>query len=155
MTFNEMRLETVRIAQNLQKRGFNSHLAFGFMTDNSVHLASVLLASICIACPIVPLHTMLSKSEIIRILEKTKPTAIFCDAFVYNELNEALKSLKWDIKIFTMEGRIGGVDPIENLLIETGNENNFRFVNLCTQSDYIEIYFFYIKMFEFLINDNF
>lgn len=127
MTFDEMRLETIRIAQNLQKRGFQSRQVFNFMTANSEHLVPVFFASICLACPVVPLHPMLSKDEIVRIFTKTKPTVVFCDVNAFNETNEALKELEWEVKVFTFGGQIDGVEPIENLLVESGNENEFRY----------------------------
>lgn len=128
MTFHEMRLETIRVAQNLQKRGFKSHQVFSFIAANSEHLVPVFLASICLACPVVPLHTMLSKDEIVRIWVKTKPTVVFCDTNSYHEMNEALKELKWNVKVFTFGGQIGGVESVENLLVETSDENNFKYV---------------------------
>lgn len=125
MTHHEMWLETVRVAQNLQKRGFKSREVFGFMAAKSDHLAAMILASFCLACPIAPLHPMLSKQEIARILAKTKPSVIFCDADLYHQLNEAMEELTFNVIIFTIGGKIDDVEPIENLLVETGDEKNF------------------------------
>lgn len=125
MTYYEIWLETVRVAQNLQKRGFKSRQVFGFMAASSDHLASIISASFCLACPIVPLHPMLSKKEIVRVFAKTKPSVIFCDSDVYHQLNAALKELNFDVKVFTIGEQIDGLEPIENLLVETGYEKNF------------------------------
>lgn len=129
MTYHDMRMETIRVAQNLEKRGFKSHQVFGFMAGNSEHLVSAFLASICLACPVVPLHPMLSRDEIIHVLLKTKPTVVFCDVSAFVEMNKALKELNRGVKVFTFGGQIRGIEPIENLLIATGNETDFTYVS--------------------------
>lgn len=126
MTFHTMRLETIRVAQNLLKRGFKSHQSISFMAAHSEHLVPAFLASLCLACPVVPLHPMLSKDEIVRTWMKTKPLAVFCDADVCTEIKESLKELAWDVKVFTFRGKIDGFEPVENLLIETDNEHEFK-----------------------------
>lgn len=95
------------------------------MTVNSDYLTSVALASIFLACPINPLHSILSKDEIIRSLKKVEPTVIFCDIECYNQIDEALKEMKLNVKIFTLGGKIGDSEPIEDLLAETGTEESF------------------------------
>lgn len=120
-----MRLETIRIAQNLQKRGLKSRQVIGFMAGINGDLASTLLASFCLACPIAPLHPMLTTHEIVRNLKKSKPAIIFCDSNVYNQLKNALNELEFDVKVFTFGGNIDGVETVKNLLLETGDESKF------------------------------
>lgn len=124
MTYHEIWLETVRAAQNLQKRGYARDV-FGFMADDTDHLVSIILASFCLACPIAPLHPMLSKKEIINVLTKVKPSVMFCNASVYKQLSEAIDELTFTVKVFTIGETIEGVEPIENLLTETGEEKSF------------------------------
>lgn len=126
MTFDDLRLESIRAAQNLQRRGFLSHQVFGFLARNSDHLASILIASICLACPIAPMHPMLSKQEIVRFLAKTKPTVIFCDASSWCQLNEALEELNLNVKVFTFGEKVDGLERVEDLLMETGEESSFK-----------------------------
>lgn len=145
MTFSEIRMEAIRIAQNLQNRGYKPREVFSFMAAHSDHLVAVFLASLCLACPVAPLHPMLTKAEIVRILTKTKPSVIFCDVNVYGKMNEALKELKKDVKVFTFGGKIDGAEPVENLLNETGDENNFQYV-FCSQFCFqTHDFFFLIK----------
>lgn len=107
------------------KRGIRPREVFGFMVEHADYLSSIMLAALCLACPIAPLHPMLSKDEIIRILAKTKPTVVFCEVSACDELNKALKELPFKVKIFTFGGRIEGVEPVENLFVETGEEDRF------------------------------
>lgn len=95
------------------------------MAGNSDHLAPVFLASICLGCTIAPFDPMLSKAELVCIIGKTKPTVIFCDAHVYNQLNEALEQLNWNLTVFTFGDVIDGLESAEQLFTKTGDEDNF------------------------------
>lgn len=106
------------------------------MAGISDHVASTLVASICLACPIAPMHPMLTKDEIVRNLKKSKPVVIFCDTSAYDQLEEALKELKSNVNVFIFGKRIDGLEPAENLLIETGEENNFVLVNMNMNIEY-------------------
>lgn len=102
MTFDDLRLETIRAAQNLEKRGYQSRQVFGFLAGDSDYLASIIMAFICSACPIAPVHPMLTKEELIRILAKIKPIVIFCDAESSDDgqLDEVLEGLKPNVNIW-------------------------------------------------------
>lgn len=117
---------TIRIAQNLLKRGFKPRDVFGILTEHSDYLVPIIVAAACLACPIAPLHPMLSKDEIVRYFLKAKPSVAFCDVGACGQLNEALKELKFNVKVFTFGGRVDDLEPVENLLVETGEENDFE-----------------------------
>lgn len=125
MTYNEIRLKTVRAAQNLLKRGFKPRDVFGFLAGSSEHLVPLMVASICLACPVAPLYSMLTKDEIVRFFLKTKPTVVFCDVSAYDQLAEALLELPFSVQVFTLGGKMNGAEPVENLFVETGEENDF------------------------------
>lgn len=118
-------MNTIRVAQNLLKRGYQPRQVFCLMANNTDHLVSIVLAAFCLVCPIATMNTLLSKEEIVRVLEKTKPTVIFCDDSAYNQLNAALKELKLNAKVFILGQPIDDLETVERLLIETGIENNF------------------------------
>lgn len=120
-----MRMETIRAAQNLHKRGFKSRDTFGFLADHSDHLVSILMASMCMACPIAPLHPMLTKDEIVNFFLATKPSVIFCDLNACDQLDKALKELPFNVQVFTFGGQVDGHEPVDNLFVETGEENGF------------------------------
>lgn len=126
MTYHELWLKTVRVAQNLQKREFGPSQVFVFMAENTDYLAPAVFASFCLACPISPLHPMLSKDEISHNLKKTKPSVVFCDVSSYNKMEEALKDAELHAKIFTFGGKSGISEPVENLFTETGVEDDFK-----------------------------
>lgn len=125
VTYDELRLKTIRAAQNLQKIGFQYKDVFSFMAVNSDNLSPIVLASFCLGCPIAPVHTTLSMAEIVESLKNTKPKAIFCDADAYHLIDEALKELPLSVPIFTFDGQVSISEPVESLFIETGTENEF------------------------------
>lgn len=126
MTFSELRLKAIRAAQNLQANGFWPHQKFCIMSIHNENLLPIVLASIGMNCPIVPLYPLLSTDEIARILTRIKPSAVFCDANLYNQMNEALNKLQFKMKVFLLDDvHFDGVESVVNLFQATGKENSF------------------------------
>lgn len=126
MTFNEIRLKSIRAAQNLQKNGFRPHEKFCFMTINNENLLPIVLASVGLACPIVPLFPILSIDEIVRILTKIKPSVLFCDASLYNHMTDAMNKLQFKMKVFLLDDvHFDNVETVMTLFQATGEENSF------------------------------
>lgn len=125
MTFNEIRLKTIRAAQNLQHRGYKPRQVFGLMARNSQHLSPIVFASFCLGCPINPLDTSLGKTELMHMLNITKPSLMFCDTDVYDLINECFKELGNNAKIITFNGKKDNSEQVEDLFVETTTENVF------------------------------
>lgn len=125
MTYHQFWMESVRAAQNLLKRGVKPRDVIGFIADYSDHLVPIMVASMCLACPMATLYVSLSKDEIVRFFRKTKPTIVFSDISACDRLAEALKELPFDVKVFTFDGHFDGFEPVEKLFVETGEENRF------------------------------
>lgn len=125
MTYDEIRIKTIRAAQNLQARGYNQKHVFGMIAANSHHVAPIFFASISNGCKINPLDPSFGKTEIIHMLGITKPVVMFCDIACYDLLNECLIELKNKAKVFTFGGQIGQSEPVENLFEETHKEHEF------------------------------
>lgn len=126
LTFDEVRLRATRAAQNLQKRGLQRRQFFGIIASNTDDLLPIFLASIGLGCPNVPLRPLLTKDEMARILKKTKPDIIFCDIDTHAKLREALFESHLNPKLFLCgRGHVDGIESVENLFIETGDECSF------------------------------
>lgn len=119
-------MKTIRAAQNLQKRGVQSHQVFSFMVNHADYLTPIVLAAMCLACPINAMHPLLSKQEIAQVLQKTKPTILFCAVDEYKRINEVLQELKVNVKVLILDGHIDGLESIEELFMETGTEHQFE-----------------------------
>lgn len=130
LTFDEIRLRAIRIAQNLQKRGLQPRQTIGILAGNSDNLLSIFLASIFMACPIVPFHPTLSNDEIVRILNETKPQILFCDDSTFDNSKQIADEFKSNVKVFTFGTEIHGTESVSDLLRETGDEGKFVWVFL-------------------------
>lgn len=100
------------------------------MVNHADHLMPIVLAAMCLACPINAMHPLLSKQEILQVLTKTKPSILFCTADEYSRINDVLKELNICIKVFILDGNIDGLHSVEVLFAETGTEKNFKYVSL-------------------------
>lgn len=125
MTFEDIRIRTIRAAQNLQARGYTPKQVFGMISANSNQVAPIFFASIAIGCLPVALDPSFGKAEIIHMLSITKPTLMFCDIACYDLLIECLAELKNEAKVFTTGGQNGRSEPVENLFKGTGKEHEF------------------------------
>lgn len=125
MTFDEIRIKTIRAAQNLRSRGYDSKQVFGIMARNSHHVAPILIASIANGCPINPLDPSFGKTEVIHMLTLLKPVLIFCDVACYDLLNECLTELGSEAKVFTFGGQKGESEAVENLFEAMHKEDDF------------------------------
>lgn len=126
MTFSELRLKAIRAAQNLRSNGFRPRQKFCFMSIHNENLLPIVLASIGMACPSVPLYPLLSTDEIVRILTRIKPSTVFCDGNLYSQLDEALKKLQFKMKVYLLDDvHIDGVESVKSLFQATGKEDSF------------------------------
>lgn len=125
LTFDEIRVTTVRAAQNLQRRGFNTKQIIGLVANNSHHVTPIVFASMCLGCPLNAMDASFGKSELIHMLNTTRPLLIFCDIDAYEATADSLNELGVSATIFTFGGSKPGTETVENLFAETGEENVF------------------------------
>lgn len=125
MTFDEIKLKTIRAAQNLQALGYNRKQVFALVARNSHHVAPITFASIGIGCPVNTIDSYFGKTELIHMLNISKPVLVFCDMDCYELVNEVLAELGNDARIFTFGGKVGRSEPVESLFRETFKEDQF------------------------------
>lgn len=115
---------TIRAAQNLQMRGYNSKQVISIISGNVPDLAPVVFASLCLGGPVNTIPTT-PKREIQRILGMTEPKLIFCEIEVFDMVKKCLQELQMDAKIFTLNGAADDAESVEVLFVETGIEDDF------------------------------
>lgn len=125
MTYNEIRMKTIRAAQNLHQRGFKSKQVYSFIVGNTDDLAPLLFATFCNGCTVNGLDPSFKKIELIHMLALTKPDVVFCDIDVYDLVIDCLNELKNCAKIFTFGGCKDGSEAVDVLFNETNNEDFF------------------------------
>lgn len=125
LTFDEIRTKMIRAAQNLQALGYNRKQVFALVARNSHHVAPITFASIAIGCPVNTIDPSFRKTELIHMLNISKPILVFCDMDCYELVNEVLAELGNNANIFTFGGKIGRSEPVESLFRETYKEDQF------------------------------
>lgn len=125
-TFEELYLNTIRAAQNLQRKGHcESKQVITIMSGNVAHLAPIVFAALCLGCPINPLDIQMEKSTVLNMIQLTRPHLVFCEIKAYDLIAEVLAELKMDTKVFTFNGSKGKSIPVETLFTKTGTEDSF------------------------------
>lgn len=125
MTNEEIRIKTIRAAQNLQKLGFQPNDVLGFMARNSHHVAPIIFAAFCLGCPINTIDPSFQKTEVMHMFSMTKPSLIFCDVDKYELMMECLESLENDSRVFTFGGTQGESILVDVLFEETFSEKDY------------------------------
>lgn len=119
-------MQTVRVAQNLQKRGYTTpNQVFGIVANNVSHLAAVVFASFCLGCPINATHAAAEKADMIYAFRITQPSVVFCEISVYDKVKKCFNEIGANVKIFTFNGVKGDSEAVENLLHATNSEDGF------------------------------
>lgn len=125
-TFDEIRLQSIRVAQNLQQRGYGlSRQTFGIIAGNESLLAAVVLGSVFLACPINTMYPTVDKEFMMYTFRITQPSVIFCDVNAYDLVKKSFEGIGKSVKIFTFNGVRGDAAAVESLLLETHNEEEF------------------------------
>lgn len=125
-TCEEIKISSIRVAQNLQRLGIETDSVIGFICRNSSTVISLVLGCCLIGAPVNPLHITFSKSKIQEIFEQTKPVLVFCDYDVYETTKNALKEINSNAMIYTLLKKVPVVPFINELLIPTGSEYHYK-----------------------------
>jgi 4-coumarate--CoA ligase len=127
-TCQEVKLASIRVAQNLRRLGIQSDDVIGFVCRNSSTVNSLIYGCVLIGAPINPLHVSFTKDKIRHMFRQTKPVLVFCDHDVFETTKEALLEMKSSAMIFTLLKKIPVVPFVNELLIPTGSEYHYKTV---------------------------
>lgn len=125
MTFDEIRIKTIRAAQNLQALGYKPKDVFTLIARNSQHVAPITFASLAIGCPINTLDPSFGRAELNHMMKITNTVLVFCDVECFELVNKCLKELGNSAKIFTFGDSAGQSESVESLFEDTHRENQF------------------------------
>lgn len=127
-TCQEVKLASIRVAQNLQRLGIQSDDVIGFVCRNSSTVLALIYGCALIGAPINPLHVSFTKDKIRHMFRQTKPVLVFCDHDLFDTTKEALLEMKSSAMIFTLLKKIPVVPYVNELLIPTGSEYHYKAV---------------------------
>nr|XP_019930946.2 probable 4-coumarate--CoA ligase 1 [Aedes albopictus] len=130
LTRGELRTRAVRIAQNLRKLfnyGEKSEEVVTIAAMGNENLIPLVVALQFLAVPYNTLYPNYTEDEIAHMMRQTQSRLVFCDASNYNTVRQASKkAVAGDVTIFTLDQLTEGARSIQELLVETGSENEFR-----------------------------
>lgn len=126
VTCDDLRVSSVRVAQNLTRLGIGADDVVGVICRNSSFLSFLVTGCVLIGAPINPLDLSFTTQDILHLFGQTKPKIVVCDLEVLEKVRGALRELKLDVKIFvTTEEKIEECSSISDLLISSGTEDSF------------------------------
>lgn len=124
-TCEQMKLNTIRVAENLTKLGVKADDVVGFICRNSENVKALVFGCIVIGAPLSSLDVMINKDDIKQMYGQTKPKLIFCDNSVYETAKTALDELQNNAKIYTILHKIEGIPFVGELFKASGTENSY------------------------------
>ncbi|KXJ82489.1 hypothetical protein RP20_CCG013480 [Aedes albopictus] len=144
VTGDEMRLKTIRIAQNLMKMGYGgSKLGTGdiftMLVRNGENTAPVAFACFALGIPVSTLDPTFTQEDLSHMLGTVKPKVIFCDNDVLDNLVGACQVADISPKIILMSERVKEYDHLETLLESTGIEEMFIPVHITDPSNHLAV----------------
>lgn len=125
LTCSEAKMSSIRVAQNLTRLGIKEDDVIGFICRNSGNVMPLIYGCTLIGAPVNPLHVSLPKESIKNMFSKTKPKLVFVDHDLFETTKEALREIKNNAMIFTLQKKIPVVPFVTELLVPTGSEARF------------------------------
>lgn len=127
LTCEELRVKSIRLAQNLTALGIKSSDVVGIICRHTHEVTIALYGCILIGAPVNPSDLSFTKNDIKHMFEQTKPKLVICDSDQVSKVREALSELRNDAKVYSISYGESSEDFLSfNELIEpTGSEDNF------------------------------
>lgn len=143
-----MRLNSIRMAQNMKAIGVGSGDVVAIVAGNHHEVAAVVFGAMALAAPINTLDpnfktganlqlngfyrnyhkislSSIIPAEITHMLALTRPKIVFCEARNIGFVREALLELDLDSQLFTIGEKVDGAEIVDDLLRKTGTEDEF------------------------------
>lgn len=126
LTCAEIRLRTIRVAQNLTRMDYGQGNIFSMAIRNEENAAPVLFACFALGIPVNTLDASFERDDLSHMLNLIRSQVVFCDRDTWPEMKVALEMTKNDAVVFIFgEGGVEGCRHVNDLLVETGTEDQF------------------------------
>lgn len=130
LTCDELRLQAIRIAQNLTKLGIGKGDVVAFNCTNSEHIYALLNGCIFIGALISSMSVMHDENDLRHFWSITEPKFVFCDTEVYVKTVNVLRSMENNATVCTLIERIDDVLFVDDVMATTGIEESFEAIKL-------------------------
>lgn len=127
LTNEEIRMKTIRAAQNIIKLGFKEGDIIAVIAKNSHNLASIIFAAFSIGLPVNTLDPTFELVEIVHMLNITQPKLVFCDRDNLETVHKSLSELHLNVPVYTFDGATSNSQSVDELLVETYVEDTFEY----------------------------
>ncbi|KAG5680288.1 hypothetical protein PVAND_009806 [Polypedilum vanderplanki] len=125
LTCGEMRNRILKIAFHLNDLELKQGDVVGVITENTENIAPVVFACFLLGLPVNPLASVMIESDIAQIYSKTKPKLIFCDEKNLKTVQNAVKIMKSEAKIYTVMEKVDGYESVTKVLEKIVNFEDF------------------------------
>ncbi|KAG5680303.1 hypothetical protein PVAND_009820 [Polypedilum vanderplanki] len=131
----ELKLMSIRVAQNLVKIGVKEDDVVGMITHQSHFTTSFILGCVFMGALPNPLDENLSESDIRIIYKQTKPKIIICDDKAIYKLESALENVDFEFVIYSTSREHEKYQSTKIFLNPTNVEENFMMPKFSKPSD--------------------
>ncbi|XP_058834539.1 probable 4-coumarate--CoA ligase 1 [Topomyia yanbarensis] len=122
----EMRLRSIRVAQNLTGLGFGKGDMAALVCSNSENLTSIALGLMIAGVPFITLPVGFNATDLGHLMGLVQPKLVICDETIHKTVLEgAGQTLKIKPVIFVIESERESVRKVDELLGDTGSEAEF------------------------------
>lgn len=126
LTCKELRVKSIRVAENLLKMEIKSNDVVGIVCGLSNEVSFLLFACIYVGATVNALDVSLGKEDYKQMFSQTLPKLVFCDSDIITTVREALTELKNDAQVLSMPCRKNEDNSnFSTLLLPTENEEKF------------------------------
>ena len=125
LTCGEIRLRTVRVAQNLTKMGFKKGDMVSLAVKNHENVAPILFGCFCIGTPMNGLDAKFNEEELHRMLGSIQPKLIICEQENLGLIQKVTGDIHIDPKFMVYGPPKDGVASVDDLFVPTGNEHTY------------------------------
>ncbi|KAG5679844.1 hypothetical protein PVAND_009381 [Polypedilum vanderplanki] len=124
-TCQDLKLSSIRVAQNLERIGVEVDDIVGIISKQSHFATSIIIGCIIHGAILNPLDETLNENDIANIFNLTKPKIIITEPSFIPKLQNALKSATFNYRIYSITDKSSLFLRASNFIKPTGTEENF------------------------------
>ncbi|KXJ77102.1 hypothetical protein RP20_CCG008342 [Aedes albopictus] len=126
VTYQEMRLRSIRVAQNLSSIvGIQKGDMVTIVARNNEKVAPVVYGCFMLGTPMNTLDPGFHREDFAHMFETIKPKLVICEGDLVDEMVAAFEMVDIAPELILFGPRINGYGKVDDLLVETGTEKHF------------------------------
>lgn len=131
VTYHEMRLRSIRVAQNLSAIvGIEKGDMVTIVARNNENVAPIVFGCFMLGTPMNTLDPGFHREDFAHMFESIKPKLVICEGDLVDEMVGAFEMVGIEPELIVFGPRINGYGKVDDLLVETGTEKYFLPVNI-------------------------